>query len=137
MPEHRQKFGLPNKENMGVKKKIGFEKVKLERNADNSGRTFLGGGLKPWEKKFADKIHHQNSLRNSPAIFPKFARPKISPQIRSAEPGAQEISRKKRLNENNPTIAFRLSLTLFVAILFFVCRKPSIEMPNNNLSLVF
>ena len=67
--------------------------MKLERDADNSGREILGvnffGGPKPWKnkaEKFAIKIRHQNSLRNSPAILLKFVGPKIknSPQIRSA-----------------------------------------------------
>ena len=47
----------------------------------NFGRDFFfggGGGLKSRKNKaakFAEKIRHQNPLRNSPAIFLKFARP--------------------------------------------------------------
>ena len=64
-------------------KKIGFEKVKLERNADNSGREFYGGkwGLKSWKKNkaenFADKIRHQSSQRTLPAMFLQIRRTKI------------------------------------------------------------
>ena len=78
----RVNLGFPHKQNIGMKN-VGFEKVKLERNADNSGREFWArifcGGLKPWKnkaEKFAEKNRNQNSLRNSPAIFLKFARPK-------------------------------------------------------------
>ena len=81
-------------------KTFGFENVKLERNADNSGCEFwawmfLGGGLKSWKKqgrKLCGEISPSNTLRNSPAIFqnsgPKF---KKQPQIRSAEPRAQHF----------------------------------------------
>ena len=56
------------------------------------GVTFWGS-LKPWKdkaEKFAIKIRHRNSLRNSPAIFLKLAKIKISPQIRSPERQAQQ-----------------------------------------------
>ena len=54
----------------------------------NFGREFLLVGLKPWKnkaEKFAETFCHQNSLRNSPAIFLKFARPKqtIRPKFSS------------------------------------------------------
>ena len=46
----------------------------------NFGREFLFlGGLKLWKakaEKFAVRFRYQNSLRNSPAISLKFARPK-------------------------------------------------------------
>ena len=78
-PSVTAKFlGLPPKQNIGANQ-FWFEKVKLERNADKFGRDFLRVGLKPWKNKaktFAVKIRHQISLRNSPAIFLKFARPK-------------------------------------------------------------
>ena len=67
---------------------VGFEKVKLERNVDNSGREFwrecffLGGGAEILEKHgrkiSTENFHHQNSLRYSPTIFLKFAGPKLS-----------------------------------------------------------
>ena len=52
----------------------------------NFGGEFFGD-LKPWKnkaKKFAIKIRHQNSLRNSPAIFLKFAGPKKKNHPKSA-----------------------------------------------------
>ena len=67
-------FGLPCKQKISVNK-FGFEKVKLERNADDFGRE-SGGGLKPWKnkaEKFAEKVRNQNLVRNSPARFLKFA----------------------------------------------------------------
>ena len=44
----------------------------------NFGHEFVGWpeALKNKAEKFAIKICHQNSLRNSPAIFLKFAGPK-------------------------------------------------------------
>ena len=44
-------------------------------------------GLKPWKNKaerFAFRIRYQNSLRISPALFPKFARPKQKIHPKSA-----------------------------------------------------
>ena len=73
--------------------------MKLERNADEFGREFWAcifwEDLKSWKnkaEKFAEKFCHQNSLRNSPGIFLKLARPKKnSPQIRSPEPGLNNL----------------------------------------------
>ena len=49
---------------------------------------FWGGGAEnPWRnkaEKFAGKIHHKNSQRNSPAVFLKIARPKPKIQTKSA-----------------------------------------------------
>ena len=48
-----------------------------------------GGGLKPWKNKaeeFADNIRHLNSLRYSPAIFLKVARPKLEMRPKSGSP---------------------------------------------------
>ena len=67
-------FGLPRKQKIGV----GFKDVKLERSVDNYGVNF--GRDSFWEahwrnkaEKFAGKIRNQNSLRNWPALFLKFA----------------------------------------------------------------
>ena len=66
-----------------MKKKNGFKKAELERNADNSGREFwawIFGGLEIIENKaenLRNKNRHQNSLRNSPAVALKFAWPKF------------------------------------------------------------
>ena len=85
---------VPRKQKIGVKTKIVFKKVKLEKNADNFGREYWGGGLKPWKNKadkFAEKNRHQNSLRNSPEIFLKFAKQKKIHPNPPAEPWVQEI----------------------------------------------
>ena len=80
----------------------------LERNADNSGRDFFfGGGAEILEKqgpKIHGKISPSNSLRNSPAILLKFARPKYKIHPKSALPNlglkifsiADEIARNFR-----------------------------------------
>ena len=83
-------------------KKNGFEKVKLERNADNSGREFFfgGGGLKPWKKtgrKICRKKSPSEFAEKFAGNFPKIrqARIKNSPRIRSAEPWAQDLASRE------------------------------------------
>ena len=73
-------FDLPSKQKIGVKKKV------RESEIGEEGRQFLGvnfggGGWGPeilekqGRKNRGKKVRHQNSLRNSPAIFLNFAGP--------------------------------------------------------------
>ena len=61
-----------------ARKNVGFEKVKLERNADKFGCEFWAWvflvGLGPWKNK-AKKFGQKNCHQDSPAIFLKFAKP--------------------------------------------------------------
>ena len=73
---------------------FGFEKVKLERNADKFGREFgawiFSGSLKTWKNK-ADKFARKKSPSKFASDFPRTRQAKTtnSPRIRSAEPRAQ------------------------------------------------
>ena len=75
-------FGLPRKQKIAVNK-FWVRESEIGEECRQFWTWILGvnffGGLKPWKnkvEKFAIKIRHQNSLRNSPAIFLKFAGPK-------------------------------------------------------------
>ena len=67
---------------------FGFEKVKLEKNADNSGREFFGGpeNLEKQGRKIRYRDSPSKFAEKFAGNFPKIRRTKIknSPQIRSA-----------------------------------------------------
>ena len=68
-----------NLKHFGLKYEVGEECWQFWAWVLGVNFFFWGGGvLKPWRNKaenFAGKIRHQNSLRNSLAVFLKFARP--------------------------------------------------------------
>ena len=80
--QNQKNPGVPHKQKIAVNK-FWVQESEIGEEYRQFWTWILGvnflGGPKPWKnkaEKFAIKIRHQNSLRNSPAIFLKFAGPK-------------------------------------------------------------
>ena len=111
-------FGLPRKQKIAVNK-LWVQESEMGEECRQFWTWILGvnflGGLKPWKnkaEKFAIKIRHQNLLRNSPAIFLKFAGPKKKPKSALHNVGTKKFTKMSRRNWCEKTEKFHANFTL-------------------------